>query len=159
MIDGILFAGLYFLLESFTGYSYVWDVLTDLLWICYSVYFHGKYGQTPGKFLMKIKVVDHLNEAAVIGYQRALLREIGTILFILIGGILHFTVSDPETYDISRLLITFGWLAAELLTMWFNQKRRAIHDLIAGSVVIDIAQPTEWEKKYYYGGKGKSISL
>jgi uncharacterized RDD family membrane protein YckC len=40
----------------------------------------------------------------------------------------------------SRYLILFstsGWLLAELITMLFNKKRRAIHDFLGNSVVID----------------------
>ncbi len=33
-------------------------------------------------------------------------------------------------------IIVFGWWIAEIITMLTNEKRRAIHDYIAGTVVV-----------------------
>jgi uncharacterized RDD family membrane protein YckC len=41
-------------------------------------------------------------------------------------------------YNIVNGLFSLIWLGVELVTMLFNQKRRALHDYIAGSVVMDI---------------------
>jgi len=36
------------------------------------------------------------------------------------------------------LFSTVGWGLAEIVSMLFNKKRRAIHDYLANSVVIDV---------------------
>jgi len=36
------------------------------------------------------------------------------------------------------LFSTLGWTLAEIISMLFNKKRRAIHDFLANSVVIDV---------------------
>jgi uncharacterized RDD family membrane protein YckC len=35
-----------------------WFVLWSLLWPAYSIYLHGRFGQTLGKHLLRIKVID-----------------------------------------------------------------------------------------------------
>jgi uncharacterized RDD family membrane protein YckC len=158
IIDGLLFTLFYFIVESITDNDIAWDITSDILWLGYSIYFHGRYGQTIGKMAMNIKVVDHLNESNLIGFQRAALREIGLIMFILIDINLRLWMYAEGNYVFLSLFLSCGWTIAELVTLWFNKKRRAIHDLIAGSVVIDVAKYTDWERKYYYAEENKKAA-
>jgi len=41
----------------------------------------------------------------------------------------------------------FGWFIAELVTMLTNSKRRAVHDFIAGSVVVRFSKPALGEPR------------
>lgn len=50
----------------------------------YSVFLHARYGQTLGKRIMNIKVLD-LNESENIGFKRAFYREIIWSSFNLAG--------------------------------------------------------------------------
>ena len=113
----------------------------------YIVIGHGKYGQTLGKKIMQIKVLD-IGEQKTIGYSRAFLRE-SVWLIAEISGIIYLiylssatTVTDRElvklVYEDYMSFTTLGWLLLELITMLFNKKRRALHDYIAGSVVVKI---------------------
>jgi uncharacterized RDD family membrane protein YckC len=114
----------------------------------YLVIGHGRYGQTVGKYLMGVKVMD-VNEKDVIGYRRAFLREC-VWFFAQMAGIVYLIVdttksAEPiaiyETYYKSIVgLITSTWFLLEVATMLFNKKRRALHDFIAGSVVVHLIE-------------------
>jgi len=135
LIDSIFFVPLYLFLEEITGPVLLWEIFTDILWCAYSIGFHGKYGQTLGKMIMKIKVVEHLNEENYIGYKKAALREIGGIILIVIDYILRSCINSEDNYLITSILLSGGWIFIELFSMLFNSKGRAIHDFIAGSIV------------------------
>ena len=153
IIDGLIFIPL-FIIESelfdttdkrvFIGFEIVYTVC----WMSYVVFGHGKYGQTLGKKLMGIRVFD-LNEKSLIGYKRAFLREsIG--FFLSVTGILYLIIrfqdvssigeTTSESYDNTVAIASIIWFVTELVTMCLNNKRRAIHDFIAGSVVVDLKE-------------------
>lgn len=69
-------------------------------------------GQTPGKMLMGIRVVGQ--EGEEIGYGRAFLRVVGSLLALL-----------P--------------LGAGFLMIVFHPRRRGLHDLLAGTYVIQVS--------------------
>lgn len=114
-----------------------------VLWTLYLVIGHGKYGQTLGKKAMGLKVLD-ISEQGLIGYKRAFLREAilffftaGTIAYIIIrmNGPAAPTLTELRQNDLS-FYFPIGWFAIELITTLTNKKYRAVHDYIAGSVVI-----------------------
>jgi len=119
-------------------------------WYVYHVYMHGKYGQTFGKWACKVKIVTFKNEKNI-NFRIAILRDsIPIALFVLvliaefyliIVGKLTLTElyrPTPESIKIQfyLYLIPMLWLVAELVTMLTNKKRRALHDYIAGTVVV-----------------------
>ncbi len=124
----------------YIGYNLTYTIC----WTLYSVIGVGKYGQTIGKKQMKIKIFS-LDEKKLIGYKRAFFRE-AVWFFVSIGGIvwLYFTTSNTAPFrdeligKNNMLIISSIWLIVELVTMFFNTKRRAVHDFMAGSVVIDL---------------------
>ncbi len=124
------------------------------LW--YNVYLVKRYGGTPGKLLLDLKVVKL--EGDPIGYNEALLRYAVLLLLTIAGQVGYLQamagMTDAEYYSlnwtekVARIqelapdwvntirLITNIWLVAQLITMIANTKRRAVHDYIAGTVVI-----------------------
>jgi uncharacterized RDD family membrane protein YckC len=149
VIDGFIFLPFAFLInynfidQNASAYL-IYTILYLTLFTSYVVIGHGKYGQTLGKKLMGVKVLD-LNEINVIGYKRAFLREsvwffaeVIRILFIVYY--INYDLPREGINSIDLGLVTFGssiWLVIELVTMRFNKKRRAVHDYIASSVVIN----------------------
>jgi uncharacterized RDD family membrane protein YckC len=124
-----------------------WTLFHTICWTLYVVIGHGKYGQTIGKRLMGIKVFD-LKEKTLIGYKNAFLRE-SVWFFAIIAGIIYLTISTSNSATLNKEVkdtfyndivgLTSGiWLILELITMFFNKKRRALHDFLAGSVVVDL---------------------
>lgn len=80
IIDGILFIpfshlGAYIEQHNNRPLFTCWLFLYACLLIFYSVYLHGRYGQTLGKKVMNIKVLD-LSESKKIGLKHAFYREV-----------------------------------------------------------------------------------
>ncbi|HJV20527.1 MAG TPA: RDD family protein [Sediminibacterium sp.] len=126
-----------------------WILFHTVCWTLYVVIGHSIYGQTIGKRLMGIKVFN-VNEKDLISYEHAFLRE-SVYFFTVIAGVIYLTINTSkvlilneeikDTYYNDIVGLTSGvWLILELLTMWFNKKRRALHDFIAGSVVVDLTE-------------------
>jgi uncharacterized RDD family membrane protein YckC len=109
----------------------------------YSIVLHGKYGRTLGKRFMGLKVID-LSERREIGYKQAFLRELIPLiglacLFVAVASVHMFNEKDPA--DLLHFIIegvAIGWFALEILTAAFNEKRRALHDYIAKTVVVQL---------------------
>lgn len=127
-------------------------VITEsLAWLLYTVVMHARYGQTVGKMVTKVRVVDFRTEGSI-SWRQAWLREgIPTVLslgllgwevsLLLTGRLSPGAVASGEALTASRsfwLLTTLPalWFVAEVLTMLTNEKRRALHDFIAGTVVV-----------------------
>lgn len=125
----------------------VW-FLQSLIWVAYSVYMHGKYGQTIGKIVTKVKIIDAKTHNPI-SFRHAIVRDSIPILIIIISEVYlayHLatgTISiddlingESETVAGWFLWIFAGWYLAEIITMLTNNKRRALHDFIAGTVVV-----------------------
>lgn len=106
----------------------------------YSILLHGSYGQTIGKMITRVRIFDK-SENSNITFRQAILRDI----FPLGGVLLIFVVNWFRLLPDSRFAITMvtiimviiiSWTILEIITMMFSKKRRAIHDLIAGTVVL-----------------------
>jgi len=109
------------------------------LFYFYSIFLHYRYGQTLGKKITNIKVVSNSDETKLIGVLNAFKRDSVGIALVLIGVFLK--QSYPTNLNVMRWLFLFSsqtWLMAEVVTMLFNKKKRAIHDFLANSVVIDV---------------------
>lgn len=122
----------------------------NFAWLIYTIVMHARYGQTYGKMVCKVRVVDHRTEGPISGAQ-ALLRE--SIPLLLTAGLVSVAVygiisgtMDAETAmgrglektPMFWLLASVPglWFVAEVVTMFSNAKNRALHDFIAGTVVI-----------------------
>jgi uncharacterized RDD family membrane protein YckC len=125
-------------------------VVGNLAWLFYTVLLHARYGQTVGKMVTKVRVVDFRTEGKISSWQ-AWLRE-GIPLLLSVGGIVYEislilngqlnskTIANRELFDnrwfwLANSVPTL-WFFAEVLTMLTNRKRRALHDFIAGTVVV-----------------------
>ena len=111
--------------------------------VAYTVFFHGRYGQTLGKMTTRIEVVDLSGRP--IGIRQALWRDGPTILFSLASAAYGIRAAmdgiNPFTFDLLKVvppLLVYAnlfWILAEFVTMLTNRRRRAIHDWIAGTLV------------------------
>jgi len=122
----------------------------------FHVYLVRRYGGTPGKLLLGIRVAmldgsRVTTEAAVLRY--ALLFLLSTVASVGIQlGLLEMTDEmyfslgyvaraqkmvelAPRWYKHANILMQV-WIWSEFVTMLFNRKRRAAHDFIAGTVVL-----------------------
>jgi uncharacterized RDD family membrane protein YckC len=110
----------------------------------YSITLHTLYGQTFGKMALDVKVVDNISEKAIT-LKQAFLRDcvpVISLFLLLIASIFVLTNQTDETPQwIVYSMLAFGlsyflWHLLEIITMLFNDKNRALHDFIAGTVVI-----------------------
>lgn len=151
IIDGILFAIILYTECLILGIEYSTEdkFLQAVNGIQISIYFifmHGLYGQTLGKMALGVMVLNHQDEENI-NIPQALKRESVNLAINTFWTVLIFAVSiSMEWYgSISESLIysaaIFGllsilWALSEFVTMLFNQKRRALHDFIGGTVVV-----------------------
>lgn len=156
IVDGIVFMPISLLCANFAQSQYEALRITGCLFetVCWGFYIvigHGKYGQTLGKKLMQIKVLD-ISEKSCIGYKRAFIRESIWFASIIVSFIYYYFFSggysntDNLSFDDYVSFFSLFWLLLEIVTMLFNEKRRAIHDFMAGSVVVSIPE-LEREKR------------
>ena len=115
-------------------------------------------GQTLGKKIFKIKVVD--KEGKLITLWRSGLRSLILIIPIFLNGI-NFDISFIEKQNILYILVGLIFITLTSISMGlvyfyiFNgQTRQAIHDLISGTFVVkrDIKDWQEFKpvKKFHY---------
>ena len=126
-------------------------IVQSLVWLLYTVVMHARYGQTVGKMVTKVRVVDFGTEGRI-SWRQAWLREAIAIVLslgllglevplVLTSGLNPRAFGNRGTLPASRgfwLLMALPglWFLAEVLTMLTNEKRRALHDFMAGTVVV-----------------------
>lgn len=148
-IDGVIFMPISFFSQWLFGlelngvFNFIYYALIHTLsHYFYSIYMHGQFGQTIGKMALKIKVTKVNGQPLT--FKRAFYRDaviIGTfvvLLFIQASPILEgenpLLVVENQAFNV-LVWVQFSWLIIEFVTMLTNNKRRAVHDYIAGSVV------------------------
>ena len=131
--------------------------------IWFGVYLVKRFGGTPGKLLMKIKITKL--DFSPVEYKEAVLRDIVNIVFatlLTISNIiivlnmtdsLYFSMEffergkyilDSKSSWAGMVSVLFNiWIWSEFIVMLTNKKRRALHDFIAGTVVINTNIPKE----------------
>ena len=87
-----------------------------------------------------------LPNGSPIGIKQAFLRssvELGLSIMTMFGELSAISNADPEQYKSlipawDETVETIGWIWfwSEVIVLLFNQRKRAIHDFIAGTVVI-----------------------
>ena len=107
--------------------------------VAYSVGMHVRFGQTLGKWIARVRVVP-AKGGLRITWRQAVLRDIVPCLLLPIAlwYSMAFAVGfapEPALYQAAWNL-AWLWAILELLTMLLNDQRRAIHDWIAGTVVV-----------------------
>jgi uncharacterized RDD family membrane protein YckC len=147
-IDGLLF------IPFDWAMSVVWakglSSATSILWLfvsyfsfsIYIVAMHGRFGQTFGKMITGVTVLREDNEESI-SYQQSIMRESPYIAILFLGwiAISYYTVTKSGLAQYQKFDLLLGsagllWFALEVVTMLFNNKRRALHDFIAGTVVV-----------------------
>lgn len=105
--------------------------------ILYGGYFHSEQrsGQTFGKQLAKIAVVDHNNQYLSISQSFSRATILG-LIFILNGWALPLLQNTIIAFFVT--IVVFGGILALIYGLIFNRTtRQGIHDLLVGSYVID----------------------
>ncbi|MES2133561.1 MAG: RDD family protein [Bacteroidota bacterium] len=137
VIDSAIIAAFHFISSYFIYIGSDWfTIIQDIFMTAYYIYFHAKFGQTPGKMILSIKVVDYKSGSAL-SLKQAVLRYSIWMGIILLEYVLRFTFGYDE-YE--------GWITAlpglfaliVLLSIFSDDKGRGIHDKIAGTITKDV---------------------
>lgn len=130
-------------LVDFQNSMWLWW-LDEVGMIVYPVVLHALYGQTVGKMATEVIVLDAKTETSI-SFSQAALRDcvpiFSTLLIVVIVLLFQLGVITTVTQWLSTGLIIFTWSLIiwhllEIITMLTNEKRRALHDFIAGTVVV-----------------------
>lgn len=151
IVDGVIFLPLSLLDAWFadkithtTWLLILWSIISMGLFQFYYIYMHGKYGQTIGKRTMGVKIVTFPEELPIT-YKHAFIRDLPyTIILLADIVIVVLVIINPELIfnsTITSISDIFGyawllWFLLEIISMLFNDKKRAVHDIIAKTVVI-----------------------
>lgn len=114
----------------------------------YTIFLHGRCGQTAGKMVTRVRIVDAKTYSAI-SFRHAFLRDCIPILFTIpfvVNGTYELVTlrMRNETWPSGEFStagawafgVVIAWYVAELITMLTNRRRRAIHDFVAGTVVV-----------------------
>lgn len=124
--------------------AYITGIFVTFIFpVFYYIYLQYRYGQTYGKWVMKLKIVN-VNPSQKITLQQILIREgiyvvLLCVSFIhLIGGHndAHTSIPIPSPAGSFPFLVFDLYFIADVLVLAFSAKGRALHDLLSGTVVV-----------------------
>lgn len=124
-----------------------WFLVATFSGAAYSAVFHARWGQTIGKRLMGVVVRDvserplSLRQAVVRDFLPLATAAHDAVSFapMVFAGKNPFDLS-PDAVDTPFMWFVELWAVLEVLTMLTNPRRRALHDLIARSVVVRVSE-------------------
>lgn len=122
----------------------------------YGMYLVARFGGTPGKLILGLRIT--MQDGSPVTPRAAVLRHIVDFAFAVVVTVVvalavqklpaatfytlgfrerHAALEPflPAWYD-TLMLVAGVWLWGEMLVLLTNRKRRALHDFIAGTVVI-----------------------
>ena len=140
MIDGLVFWPLDLLLlwtqrsAGFPVVGYLGFVIDETMFFVYSIAMHGYFGQTIGKWIMRVKVISV--DGSRLSMRQALLRDSVPLVLVVIYVLLGPDADRAGGWGRFLANVSIIWFVLEIVSMLTNDKRRAIHDFIAGSVVV-----------------------
>lgn len=148
VIDAAIVMSVYWLVDEWQPFGAqpfgrsVGEAVLSVFVFGYGIALHGRYGKTVGKMLTGVTVVTHGTELPI-GYRRALLRDSPLVIMAGLEGVFYaltnWTESSPSVgrgMDAFFEWCSFGWFLLEFVTMLANDQRRAVHDFLAGTVVV-----------------------
>ena len=131
------------------------DLASALFWLSFFIWFVMRFGGTPGKLIVGIRIVD--TRGRFLNLNRAMRRELVPNIVMSVAYLMQ-TYRALATYpesaprgtfvEIGTLLTDYGQPFSSIATamsflifidigaILFTQNRQAVHDLIAGSYVI-----------------------
>jgi uncharacterized RDD family membrane protein YckC len=168
LIDLVVFAPLSFFVIWGTHHYRLFDVYmlipNVVISILFSVVLVGKFGGTPGKLVLGMRIIRV--DGTPIGMPRAFVRNLPELLLWLASAVAlcvpllnmpddaylqlaphlgerrrELETLAPSWYEPLQILY-YAWVYGELLVLLTNKKRRALHDFLAGSVVVHLSRPS-----------------
>lgn len=160
IVDIIILSPFMFLAYFFynvRSYYYIMVIPGLLIGLFFHVYLVQRYGGTPGKRILKIEI--RKLDLSKITVKEAFLRYsvlLGLSIIQQIGAVMAIdAITDQELSSLNymqfatrlnELTPKFGYYATMMMGIWvwgevivilFNKKKRAPHDYMAGTVVVE----------------------
>jgi len=111
----------------------------------YMIWMHSRTGQTLGKMVTGVRVLDK-DELWTPTLREAFLMNIGNVVYSLCLMAMALYAVASHTYSQQGFLANSAhktlthllecWIVADFICIFCNRKRRSLHDLIAGTVVV-----------------------
>jgi len=177
ILDGLFAFAIFIPFDFFEGYSkniHLYSILFNLVVLFfYHVYLVQRYGGTPGKLILGIKIIK-LNTQPITWHEAILRYLVQLAKVILTAGLAIYAINladnahyvslgwlhrssylssfYPDLIQIKILGKTFMhihwvtqlfgfWTIAEIIAVFTNHRKRAVHDYIAGTVVVKTGYP------------------
>lgn len=144
-------------LNSLGKNVYFYTILPHLAFtFWFNIYLPKKYGATPGKSTVGIRIIRM--DGQPIGWKEAILRHAILLFLTLLSGVMMiYCLSQADEEEFAKLpwlkqteyLMTFApvfflvytwisnlWVYSEFVVLLTNKRKRAIHDFIAGTVIV-----------------------
>ena len=138
------------------NYFYITFIPNFVISLWYYIYLPKKYGGTPGKLIAGIKIIK-LN-GQDIDWKEATLRHLILLILGLLSMINMLSIIPDVDYNVftslswlkqSTYLMSLSpiffkfytwtsniWIYSEFIVLLTNKRKRAIHDFIAGTVIV-----------------------
>ena len=177
VVDTVIWLTPVFFLQHFFGgeaerqATVYWGYFSFFAYSWFEIFLVYRYGGTPGRLLLKTKI--RKLDGSPVTLREAGLRYSVSFIFTLlttIGTVISNSRLDPSVYNLNiaqrseailasqpgwmhPLMIVFQvWIMSEFVVMMLNKKRRAIHDFIAGTVILQDPLPTLADAKVDFVG-------
>ena len=160
LLDFIFIVPVVFLVLYLNGLGkniYFCTIIPNLIFgLWYHVYLPKKYGGTPGKLVVGISIIRL--DGQPIDWKEAILRHIVQFSLIILSSIVMTSSllgADEETFtslswlqqsqylmSLSPVFFKFYtwtsniWIYSEFVVLLTNKRKRAVHDFIAGTVIV-----------------------
>jgi uncharacterized RDD family membrane protein YckC len=160
LVDGLLWMpfaiGAAYLATVSPAWGRVLFPAVMILYVVYQVYFHARFGATLGKMAFRLRVV-RLDQAPVdltTSLKRSFVDAVFRLGLAIVCVQLLRHASGADTADLMALVKALQadkryaslsnfeslWTLSEGFTALVNRQRRALHDLIAGTMVVKPAR-------------------
>ncbi len=126
------------------------DMALNLFWACigsilpatllYAFVGFAWKGQSIGQSVMQIMIIrSDGRRLGVVGSAARILGLLVYVLFVGIGAVVAFALRDSAPLAAVAVGVAFLLVAASVISAAFDTRRRALHDRIAGTVVIRLS--------------------
>lgn len=144
-------------LNSLGKNIFFYTLLPNILFdVWYYIYLPMKHGGTPGKLINGLKIIKV--DGQPIGWKEAIIRNSVMLALTILGYVLmtsniieadnntfvklgwlqrshYLNTLSPVFYKVSSWATNL-WILSQLVVLLTNKRRRAVHDFMAGTVIV-----------------------
>jgi len=140
VLDSIILAPVSILVTFFFGIldasPAISTAAVGIISVSYYIGLHAYYGQTVGKKAASVKVLDDSEKR--INFGQAVLRSLPQLIVAMFALSFSNSERSASTETVASILNWFFgiFVIADIVVCLVNEKHRALHDFIAGTIVV-----------------------